>query len=200
MRGKGVVRLDQRSHPAAERLVTAILAVLRQVLHKTAGAVPVAKGFEREEPAQFAAVDHQPAAYCLIARIGELGLEPGIASRLGPGYADHPPDRVATEQRALRSAQHFESFQVEAVEQLAGVGADEDPVDGHAHGWIETLLDVFEADAADGDRCCARTSPNAVDHQTGSAARNIANILDCRLFQRGLIKRGDRDRYHLNAL
>ena len=50
----------------------------------------------------------------------------------GQLHFDHAADRVAAEQCSLRAAKDLEAFEVEAVEQLAGVGADEDAVDDDA--------------------------------------------------------------------
>jgi hypothetical protein len=77
---------------------------------------------------------------------------------------DHARDRVAAEQRALRSAQDLHAGDVERLDHRARVHADEHFVDDHAGRRVETLLDVGGADSADGDgRGAARPLLQVVD-------------------------------------
>ena len=74
--------------------------------------------------------------------VGGFKLAAGFHGRTGTANIDHTADGVAAKQRSLRAAQHFDLFDIEEIEQLAGVGADEHTIDDNSDSWLLRFLDV----------------------------------------------------------
>ena len=198
LRGDGVAGRDQRGDAAGQRFIFAFAAALGDVVIIAVGLVIIAERLERDEAAERTRVDDKTAALGVEAAISELAAHAEVFGRLGAGDVDHAADGVATEQRALRTAKNFETLEVEAVEQLAGVGADEYAVDDDADRRVKALFDIFEADPADRDSRSAGARADRVNHEAGNAPGDVADVVDRGGFQRGLIEcsDGDRDRLH----
>ena len=91
----------------------------------------------------------------VVVAVAGADLAAELARGLGALDVDDAADGVTTELRALRAAQHFDAADVEALQDGAGVGADEHLVDHHANGRVEALFNVGNTDATDIDSCNA---------------------------------------------
>jgi hypothetical protein len=85
----------------------------------------------------------------VVAAVLELGADTAIALRLACHDVDRAADVVLAEQRALRTAQHFDAFRLGEVEIRAERAGEIDAVDVETDGRVRRQQEVELADAAD---------------------------------------------------
>jgi len=131
-------------------------------------------------------------------------LEAHVATELAGGLARDEVDRaargVATEQRTLRSTQHFHAFQFDHVEHAALRLADIDAVDVHTHGRVHPDRRIAGDSATDRDDRDHRGAGALAERDVRRDAVQVRYALDAAHAQ-GLAAHGrHRDRNILDAL
>ena len=128
------------------------------------------------------------------AAIRHFHLAPEFAGRATAADIDDPTNRVASEQCSLRTAENFDLFNIEKVEELTGRSTDEDTIDNNTHSRFLRLFNVRIGQTA--DRKVGRSSPGILvcDKQVRRCAGQIADIDGVFVFNHRGIDRGQRNR------
>src|SRR5690606_14251705 len=121
-----------------------------------------------------------------------------LVVRLSRNQVDRAGNRVLAEQRALRSAQHLDAFEIQELLVDRGRLADVDAVDVYADAGIEADVPACRANAANRDR---RTEVVAFRYlHVGDVAGDLLQFAHARLLDRGSTEHGDRDRHVYETL
>ena len=132
----------------------------------------------------------------LLSRQPPAHLE-RVARRLGP--QQHRAARhVASEQHALRAAQHFDALDIETVEQDAGVDAHVDAVHEHADGRINGGNGAVDSKAANGEIGGGGRGPDVLELHVRHGVAQGRQVLEIQRFELIGAVRGDRERNILN--
>ena len=145
-------------------------------------------------------VDHALDLDRIVIAVFDIGRKLGLAQHRRRGTdIDHAPGRVLAEQRALRSAQHFDLRQVvEFAFEQAGRRRQRCIVEVDRGRRFARFADAQIADAANGKAGGCEIGLGKGD--VGQRQLQVTGGLDLLLFQRVGVERTDRDRNILQAL
>ena len=163
----------------------------------------VAEGAERHLGAQFAfdqRAAHTHLDVLVAVAAGSQGDEAGgfVGQRLADVF-DGATDGVFTVERALRTAQHFDTADIEQVEQGTLRTGVINVVEVEAHTRIHTPERVGLTDTAQEHGECGRLATARVDRQVGHFGLQLRKIRCRGFFQRFAGHHGDGDRHLLQV-